>query len=215
MRKYDYILFDLDGTLTDSYEGITRSVQHALRYWGIEREQEQLRYFIGPPLTDAFRREFAVSEEQAVEMVSRYREYYAVRGIFENRVYDGIPELLANLKKAGCKLILATSKPEVFAKKILDKFELAGYFDHLAGCELDGRRMKKDEVIRWAQENYPFDPARAVMIGDREHDVLGAAKCGLPCIGVLWGYGSREELSENGAIAIAEDVQSLERLLID
>ena len=213
--KFKAVLFDLDGTLTDPYEGITRSVQHSLRYYGIEREQETLKAFIGPPLTESYEKYFGFTHEQAVEAVEHYREHFAVKGLFENEVYPGIPELLAHLKNAGMKILLATSKPHVFAVRILEKFGLAPYFDAVAGSELDGGRVKKADVIRYLYENGAIgknDPA--VMVGDRLHDVDGAHECGLPCIGVLYGYGSREEMEEHHADYIAATVAELEELLL-
>ena len=203
--KYKYALFDLDGTLTDPGEGITRSVQYALDKFGIHVEdRKQLFCFIGPPLHESFEVYYGFSRPDAMKAVDYYREYYAVKGIFENLVYDGIPEALVNLRDSGVRICLATSKPEVFAKQILEHFGLDGYFTAVAGSEMDGTRTKKAEVVERALGllGNP-DAGDCVMIGDREHDVLGGAAHGLDTIGVLFGYGSREELERAGATHIA------------
>lgn len=204
-NKYEYALFDLDGTLTDPGEGITKSVQYALAKFGINVENRQeLFCFIGPPLHESFEVYYGFSRPDAMKAVDDYREYYAVKGIFENLVYDGIPEVLEKLQKNGVKICLATSKPEVFAKQILEHFDLDGYFTAVAGSEMDGTRTKKAEVVERALMllGNP-DVKDCVMIGDREHDVLGGAAHGLDTIGVLFGYGSREELERAGATCIA------------
>ena len=205
---YKYLLFDLDGTLTDPGEGITNSVAHALKKWGIEVEDKKELYcFIGPPLSASFRKYFAFSEEDALKCVEYYREYFAVKGLFENRVYDGIYELLNNLKADGKILILATSKPEFYAKQILDHFDLTKYFDFIAGASMDESRNKKGDVIRYALSLANItDKSEAVMIGDREHDILGAQENRLDSIGVLYGYGDRAEHERAGAKYIAEKV---------
>lgn len=217
MENKEYIFFDLDGTLTDSQEGITKSVAYALRHFGIEVEDlTQLNVFIGPPLTDSFIKYYDFTEEKAREAVTIYREYYNATGKFENRVYDGIPQLLEDLQKAGKKLVVATSKPELFAKQILEHFELTKYFDGIYGADMDEKRSRKDEVIAYAMEMLEVaDPGRIVMIGDREHDVLGAKKWGIDTIGVLFGFGSREELEESGAAAVAETPADVADLILN
>ena len=206
-----YILFDLDGTLTDPAEGITNSVAYALRRYGIEVEDtSELNCFIGPPLTDSFERFYGFSHEKAVEAVEVYREYFRPTGIFENKVYDGIPELLSRLKAEGKKVIMATSKPEVFARRIAEHFSFDGYFDLIAGSTLDGSRVKKHDVIENAIERFEIaDRSQCVMIGDRLHDIEGAKASSIKSIGVLWGYGSREELEGCGADYICESVDAL------
>ena len=207
------VLFDLDGTLTDPAEGITRSVQYALRQMGRPvPDREALLPFIGPPLLDSFREFCGMEQVEVEEAVHHYRAYFSRQGIWENRVYPGIPELLCFLKEQGRTLILATSKPAVFAEKILERFELASYFSLLSGSELDGARSRKDEVIAWALERAGLSPEEAVMVGDRAYDVRGAAACGLPCIGVLYGYGSREELEQAGAVLVVPTVEALTAL---
>ena len=216
MKIYEYLFFDLDGTLTDPAEGITKSVEYALNKFGITvADRSELLCFIGPPLVDSFRDFFGFSDEDAARAVGYYREYFPEKGIFDNRVYDGIPELLAKLRAAGRTLVLATSKPEEFARRIMDKFDLARYFKHICGATFDGRISKKAEVIEYAIETAGItDRSSVLMIGDREHDVLGAKKAGVDSLGVLFGYGSREELEEAGATYIAESVEELGKMLI-
>lgn len=206
MSCYKYALFDLDGTLTDPGEGITRSVQYALAKFGIFVENRQeLFCFIGPPLHESFEVYYGFSRPDAMKAVDCYREYYADKGIFENLVYDGIRETLAELRERGIKLCLATSKPEFYAKQILEHFDLDGYFTAVAGSEMDGTRTKKAEVVARALMLLGDpDADDCVMIGDREHDVLGGKAHGLDTVGVLFGYGSREELERAGATHIAE-----------
>lgn len=213
--SYDYLLFDLDGTLTDPGEGITNSVAYALRKQGIEvTDKKELYCFIGPPLSESFSRFFGFSMEESLRCVEYYREYYRDKGIFENLLYDGIPELLATLKSRGKKIILATSKPELFAKQILDHFGLTEYFDHICGASMDESRNKKAAVIEYALETAKLDDlARAVMIGDREHDINGARLNGLDSIGVLFGYGDRSELEAAGATYIAESVEDIKKFI--
>ncbi len=205
MSKYQYALFDLDGTLTDPGEGITRSVQYALDKFGITVEdRKQLFCFIGPPLHESFEVYYGFSRPDAMKAVDCYREYYAVKGIFENLVYDGIEKMLQQLQAAGVKICLATSKPEVYAKQILEHFGLDGYFTAVAGSEMDGTRTKKAEVVERALMLLGDpDVSGCIMIGDREHDVLGGQAQGLDTVGVLFGYGSREELERAGATYIA------------
>lgn len=216
MEKYKYILFDLDGTITDSALGITNSVKYALEKSGAEiPPYEMLTKFIGPPLLDGFREICGFDTERAKAAVKYYREYYETKGLFENRVYEGIPELLKKLKKAGKTVILATSKPEKFAKIILERFDLSRYFDFAAGASLDETRNKKEEVIAYAlTECNITDKYRAVMVGDRHHDIDGAKKNGISSVGVLYGFGDREELETAGADYIAEDINALYKILL-
>ena len=201
---FDLILFDLDGTLTESGIGITRSVAHSLRKFGIEEtDQEKLDRFVGPPLIDSYMRYYGFSWEQAVLAVEYYREYYAVTGIFENRVYDGVETMLQALTDAGKTCVLATSKPEHFALQILEHFRLSRYFSCVAGATMDEKRTNKADVIAYALQKVG-KTGNAVMVGDRRHDIEGAKVHGLPSIGVLYGYGSREELEAAGAVYLAE-----------
>lgn len=213
---YQTILFDLDGTLTDPGIGITNSVMHALSKYGISvRDRSDLYKFIGPPLYESFERFYGFSKDESKKAVEYYREHYSVTGLFENAVYDGIDELLKALKDCGKTLLVATSKPEVFAKKVLEHYDLAKYFTFIAGSELDGTRVKKDEVIRYALDRCSIaDTTNAIMIGDREHDILGAKQTGIAVIGVLFGYGNRREHEEAGADFIAETVADLRKILL-
>lgn len=211
---YNTILFDLDGTLTDPAVGITNSVAYALEKYGIKVEDRKSLYsFIGPPLNDSFVKYYAFTPEKAMEAIMVYREYFRDKGIFENEVYEGIPELLEKIKKSGRKIVLATSKPEEFAVRILEHFDLAKYFDVVAGASMDEKRNKKGDVIKYAIEKGGFSTDDAVMIGDREHDIYGARENGIPSIGVLFGYGDREELEKAGADMIADRVADIYELL--
>ena len=210
------ILFDLDGTLTDPAEGITRSVQYALKKHGIYvPDNTALLPFIGPPLIDSFMRFYGFTRQEAVRAVHEYREYYTDRGIFENRVYPGVPEMLAGLRNAGHRLCVATSKPEVFARRITDHFGLTPFFDAVAGSRMDETRTAKSEVISHAPRQMGVGSVRsAVMVGDRSYDVAGAHEVGMSCIGVTYGYGSAQELSDAGADALADSPEALRQLLV-
>ena len=212
--KYKTVLFDLDGTLTDPKEGITRCVAYALEHFGIHvKDLNALCPFIGPPLHECFEMFYGLSHEEAHRAVDLYRERFRPIGMFENQVYEGIPALLAALKEAGVTVVLATSKPEPFAVTILEHFGLLSYFDIVVGSELSGARIKKQDVIREAL--FRLDPANrveTVMVGDRCFDVEGATAEGIPCIGVLYGYGNRKELKN--AVHLAATVEELHALLL-
>ena len=211
---YKTILFDLDGTLTDPGLGITNSVAYALKKYGIEVENRQSLYsFIGPPLNDSFKKYYGFSDEKAMEAIWCYREYFAEKGLYENEVYEGVEQLLGKIKESGRKIVLATSKPEQFAERILEHFDLRKYFDVVAGASMDEKRNKKGDVIKYAMEKGGFTSDGAVMIGDREHDVFGAKENGIDTIGVLYGYGSRDELEKAGAMHIAQTVEDIFALL--
>jgi len=215
--KYTTLLFDLDGTLTDSGEGIINCVLHALKNFGIEENDfEMLNSFIGPPLHQSFKHCYpSFSDEQISTALEVYRERYNTIGMFENRVYDGIPELLDALRKAGYRLILATAKPECFTFPIMCHFDLERRFDKIYGCIEEIGRYDKYEVIRDLMADNPdLNAENTIMIGDRNHDVLGAAKNGLDCIGVLYGFGDRAELEKAGAKFITETVDDLKNLLV-
>ena len=210
---YNTILFDLDGTLTDPGIGITNSVAYALSKWNIEvADRSELYKFIGPPLLDSFAEYYGFSAEQAQDALKYYREYFRSKGIYENEVYPGIVEMLETLKNSGKKIILATSKPEEFAIIILKHFDLYKYFDFVAGATMDETRNKKGDVIKYALESCGIDKTDlkdVIMVGDRKHDVHGATENDLDCIGVLFGYGDREELETAGAKYIAEQVEDI------
>lgn len=214
MKKY--LLFDLDGTLTDPEEGITKAVQLALAHFGIQVEDRtSLRPFIGPPLWDQFQEYAGLSAEQSDEAVKVFRQYYLEKGVYENREYDGIRQMLGALKCAGYRLYVATSKPETTAGIVMKYFGFTDYFAYVAGADLEGTRVRKADVIRYLLEKEGIaDPREAVMIGDRKHDILGAKEVGMESIGVLYGYGSREELEEAGAGRIATSVEELEEYLL-
>lgn len=202
---YKYILFDLDGTLTDPAIGITNSVMYALEKFGIEtHSREELYKFIGPPLVDSFMNFYGLTPEKAQKAVDYYREYFKPKGIYENSLYDGVKELLGELKEQNKSIILATSKPLVFAKEILRYFDLEKYFSFVAGATMDSSRSKKADVIRYALEECQItDLNEAIMVGDREQDIFGAAQNNIKAIGVLYGYGSLQELKNAGADFIA------------
>ena len=210
---YNTILFDLDGTLTDPGIGITNSVAYALSKWNIEvTDRSELYKFIGPPLLDSFAGYYGFSEEDCQKALTYYREYFRSKGIYENEVYPGVVEMLETLKNSGKKIVLATSKPEEFAIIILKHFDLYKYFDFVAGATMDESRNKKGDVIKYALESCGIDKTDlkdVIMVGDRKHDVHGATENDLDCIGVLFGYGDREELETAGAKYIAEQIADI------
>lgn len=210
-----YILFDLDGTVTDPMIGITKSVRYALNKFGIEVEDlNNLCKFIGPPLKDSFMNFYNFTEEDALKAISYYREYFSTNGLYENTVYENFEDMLIALKNDGKSLIIATSKPTVFAEKILEHFNLKKYFDFISGSNLDNTRTKKADVISYALEQQMINNmSEIIMIGDREHDIIGAKALNIESIGVLHGYGSYEELSSSGADYIVKDVSELKSLL--
>lgn len=211
---YNTVLFDLDGTLTDPGLGITNSVAYALEKYGIGVEDRKSLYtFIGPPLKDSFMKYYGFCEEKAMEAIMYYREYFKDKGIFENEVYEGVRELLEKISSSGRKTVLATSKPEEFAVRILEHFDLMQYFDVVAGASMDEKRNKKGDVIKYAMEKGDFTSDSAVMIGDREHDIFGAKENKLDSIGVLYGYGSEDELKSAGAGYIVKTVEEIFSLL--
>lgn len=216
MKQYKYLLFDLDGTITDSETGITRCVEYALNHFGIQvNDLRELPPFIGPPLLDSFKDFYNFTDEQAIIATDKYRERYADKGILENELYPGIKELLADAQKNGRTVILATSKPEIFAKRILNHFGLSNYFSFVAGSGLDGSLHTKTDVINYIlQSNNITDLSSVVMIGDRKHDIIGAKNVGIDSIGVLYGFGDYKELSDAGADHIAENIPALRKLLL-
>jgi len=211
--KYYAIIFDLDGTLTDSGEGITKSVKPALEYFGIPVKcLDDLRFFVGPPLRDSFIK-CGVPEDQVEEAIRIYRQRYIPIGIFENYPYPGIRELLSALQEAGLRLFVATSKPESMALAVLDKFELSQYFEEICGATMDKSRDSKAAVIGYLLEKIG-SAGHAVMIGDTAFDVIGAAEHAIPTIGVSWGYGNVADMQQAGAIAIADTVDQLRAMLL-
>lgn len=212
---YRYILFDLDGTLIDPGLGITNSFMYALEKLGMEvPPREELYRFIGPPLKECFLNHYKFSEEAANHAVSVFREYFGTIGLFENEVYPGVYELLERLKSEGKHLILATSKPEEFTHQILKRFDLVKYFEFVAGATMDSSRVKKGDVIAYAlRECGITDLEHTVMIGDREHDTIGANLNRIASIGVTYSYGCRQEHEKAGATHIAETMEALSALL--
>ena len=213
MRNF---FFDLDGTLTDPGLGITNSVMYALKSFGIvETDRKKLTAFIGPPLVDSFALYYGFSEEKGREATRRFQEYFSRKGIFENVLYSGIPEMLCALKTAGHRVMLATSKPEVYSLRILKHFGLLSYFDYVCGATLDEKgRFRKDDVLSYALEKSGADPENSFMIGDRKFDVEAGNRFGLTTVGILYGYGDREELVRAGARILCENVEALKRELL-
>ncbi len=214
-KTYDVILFDLDGTLTDPGEGITNSVEYALNKYGISVENKKDLYkFIGPPLIESFKEFYGFTQEQAVEAVAYYREYYVQRGINENKLYDGIKELLCALKASGKKIALATSKPEEFAHRVLQSFDIDKYFDFVGGASMDETtRSTKEQVLEYVLENVGTENS-IIMIGDRHFDINGAKMFNLDSIGVLFGYGSKKELADAGATYLAKTTKEIQKILL-
>lgn len=212
--RYKYIFFDLDGTLTDPKEGITKCVQYALASFGIHEDADQLTNFIGPPLVDSFMEFYGFPREKALAAVEKYRERFSEIGIFENRVYDGVDEMLQKLVDTGHVLVLATSKPRVFADVIAKRFRLRPYLKMISGSELDGTRNNKDEVIEYAIEKLGCPREKIIMVGDRRQDIIGAKKCGIASCGVRFGYAEPNELEEAGADFIAADIEELTKILM-
>lgn len=213
---YQYILFDLDGTLTEPDEGITNSVKYALRKFGIIVENtSELYKFIGPPLQDSFRDFYGFSHTQCEQAVQYYREYYNDKGLFENKVYPETFRLLKTLKENDRFVILATSKPEYYAVQILEHFKLTPYFDYICGANMDGTRTQKTDVISYAMKKAKIsDLSQAVMVGDRKHDVIGAQNSGIASIGILFGYGDQNELENANATYIAKTVDDILKIII-
>ena len=209
---YKTILFDFDGTVFDTGEGILKSVQYAAEAFGYhEPELEALRCFVGPPLVESFMRRYGVDEATGRAMTAKYRERYSKEGLNECSVYPGVPELVERLKKSGRKVVVATGKPTKFTVDILERNGLGGLFDDVLGSEFDGTRSQKWEVIAELLKRCGSEDA--VMVGDRDNDVNGAKKCGIPCIGVAWGYAEPGELLSAGAIYLAKTVNELENIL--
>ena len=216
---FSYILFDLDGTISDPKEGITGSVQYALRHFGIEEpDRDKLEPFIGPPLRDSFMQFYGFDEQQAEEAIAKYRERFSVTGKYENKLYPGMAELLRDLSLSGAQLAIASSKPTVFVEDILRYFGIRQYFTVVVGSELDGRRGRKEEVVAEVLSQFALrgatSPSDVVMIGDRKFDIEGARAAGTHSIGVSYGYSAPGELEQAGAEMIVRDVEGLRRILL-
>ena len=209
---YKAIFFDLDGTLTESGEGLTKSVQYALEKIGKpEEDLEKLKVFVGPPLMEQFMKYAGVDEATGRKAVEFYRERYEVKGIYENHPYESVEEMLQELKRKGYILAVASSKPEYYVTQILDYFKLSSYFDVVVGSEMNGARTSKSEVIEEALKRINMSDKRneVLMVGDKEHDVLGARAAGLDCVAVAYGYGTQEELTEANPLKIVDSVDEL------
>ncbi|MDD3947016.1 MAG: HAD family hydrolase [Clostridia bacterium] len=215
-KNYGTVLFDLDGTLTDPKEGITKSVAYALSHFGIEvPDLDRLCKFIGPPLDFSFREYYGLEAEDVKVAIDKYREIFSEVGIFQNKPYQGMNELLAKLCERNKTLLVATSKPTVYAERILEKYGMIPYFTAVIGSELNGGRSDKAEVIATAlQQNGLFSTDDCIMVGDREYDILGAAANGIDSVGVLYGYGTYEELKKAGATYLVADLNQLSSILL-
>ena len=216
MKNYTHLLFDLDGTLTDPALGITNSIMYALKKFNIEvKDRKELYCCIGPPLIPAFENMWGLSHSDAVLALEYYREYFSVKGLFENLLYDGIDELLSSLVKSGKKLYLATSKPEEYARKILEHFKIDKYFAFIAGNTLTESRPTKLAVLEYLMKSVPeISSDNAVMIGDTKYDAIGATDAGLDIIAVLYGYGKREDFEGFSVKEFAATVKELKEILI-
>lgn len=211
---YSNILFDLDGTLTDSQRGIINSIKHALKRLRIEDyNPELLKNFLGPPLLDSFREFFLLSDSDAKLAVQYYREYYSVKGIFENKLFPGIIKLLALLNSKDKKVFMATSKPTNYALEIVEHFQIGQYFNGIYGSNMDGTKTDKAIIIREILDTECLDPIRTIMIGDRKYDIVGAANNQIHSIGIAYGYGSMEELNESQPTYICVNVKEIVKTL--
>jgi phosphoglycolate phosphatase len=213
-RNQRAVLFDLDGTLTDPKPGITRCIQHAMKELGhAPPEADALHWCIGPPLRGSFERLLGSSDAELLDRaLAHYRERFSVVGLFENSLYPEAPGAVSALRALGYRTFVVTAKPQVFAMRIVDHFSLSGLFERVHGSELDGRRTDKGDLIAHVLAQERLDPSRVVMVGDREHDAIGAARCAVRCIGVTYGYGTESELLAQGVTRLAgspRDIVSL------
>ncbi|MDE7463634.1 MAG: HAD hydrolase-like protein [Clostridiales bacterium] len=208
------VLFDLDGTLTDPFVGISASIKYALNKMNRPiPDDKTLGEFIGPPLPVSFSKHCGMTAEEAEKALSLYREYYHKDGVYALNVYDGVIDMLKSLKAVGKRLYIATSKPEKFAEMIADKFGFSEYLDGVAGASFDLSRNEKADVIRYALERFGIEKEHAIMVGDRNYDVFGAKENGMDCIGVLYGYGSKDEFNE--ALCAVETPQAVAEKIIN
>lgn len=217
MKNYDYIFFDLDGTLSDSAQGIVNSVNYAFSRLGLpQRSFHELQKFVGPPLAQSFKVHCGFSPAETEKAIGLFREYFTDKGILENTMYPGVPQMLEQLSLAGKALVIATSKPENFARSIAARYGIDHYFALIAGSEMDETRTEKHQVIEYALKTCGITDcsSRVLMVGDRMHDVVGAAKFSIDCMGVLYGYGSRSELQDAGAVYIAETVSQIAPMIL-
>jgi phosphoglycolate phosphatase len=207
---YKNILFDLDGTLTDPYPGMAKSLRYALDKFGIvEDSAEKIKRFIGPPLYQSFIEFYGFDEDKAKLAVGYYREYYSDKGLYDNKLYDNVDNLLKTLKDAGKVCVIATSKPQNFAHEVLKYLKIERYFDKVVGSNLEGTLYEKEDIIRFAIENGGLGKAETIMVGDRKYDILGARKNGIDSIAAAYGYGTMEELEESGPTHICRNVMDI------
>jgi phosphoglycolate phosphatase len=216
MKKYDIIAFDLDGTLTNPERGLIASFVYALGKMGVDYgEKNELKKFIGPPIYEEWQRCFGFTPEESSKALLIFREFYSVYGWWDNEIYPGVKEMLEKLKNAGKKIILATSKPEIFAKKILELFDISKYFDFIGGAATDKTRDKKSEVLEYSIKSVGVsDKSKVILVGDRVYDSEGAIACGIDSLGVLYGHGSEEEVRSAGFTYIVNNVEDIANLLI-
>ena len=209
--KYKYILFDLDGTLTDPQEGICKSINHALGYYGMEKPLKELTKYIGPPLLNSFAE--LVGEENAQDAIVKYRERFSVVGLYENEIYPNVKDTLSLLKEKGYTLCTASSKPQIYVEKILQHFDIAQYFTIIGGSTLDGKICEKEDVIMLVLNQLGADRQDVVMVGDTRFDLIGAEKMRLDAIGVTYGFASKEELCNYPHIALIDDISEITDVL--
>lgn len=208
------ILFDLDGTITDPFLGITKAVAYSLNSFDIRiNGLDELTVFIGPPLDESFQKYYGMNEEKSWQAVEKYREYYSQIGLFENEVYEGMEDFLKSLIDSGKDLYICTSKPYIFAKKIIEHFGLTKYFKGIYGAELDGTRKNKKDVIAYCLQQERLNVDDCLMVGDRKHDVIGAHLNRIQCVGVLYGCGSKEEFENNDCEYIAKNLKELKEVI--
>lgn len=214
MKNYQNILFDLDGTLIDSKEGIVNSVKYALSYFGISNQKEEDLYkFLGPPLRESFSQYYNFNEENTELAVLKYREYFKEEGVFQNVLYDGIEELLKDLVQSNKNLIIATSKAEIYAKQIIERLGISEYFSFVCGSTFNGSLSKKTDIIQYILQSNHLLNNNCIMVGDKLHDIIGAKNSQIDSIGVLYGYGTYKELEEAGATYIVKNVKELQKKL--
>lgn len=216
MKKYDVIAFDLDGTLSDPSHGLVASFVYAFKKMGVDYgDPQSLKRFIGPPIYEAWQEEFGFTPEESSRALLIFREYYQVYGWWDNVIYDGVPEMLQKLKESGKTIVLATSKPEIFAKKILNRANLAQFFDFIGGAATDKTRDKKHEVLEYSLASVGVaDKSQAILVGDRIYDAEGARACGIDSLGVLYGHGSKEEIFSANFTLTAQTVSDINKILI-
>lgn len=211
--KYKAIFFDLDGTLTNPETGIVNCIRYAADYYGVKTVKSDLKKYIGPPLLDTFIELLGPDVQQAEAAVAKYRERFAPIGLYENEIYPDVKETLAQLKEMGYVLCTASSKPQQFVDTILEHFEIKNYFDFVGGASMDGKISKKEDVINHVLQQTGFQPQQVLMVGDRMFDLTGAAEFGMDAVGVLYGFGSREELSAYKNIALINNIKELIKVL--